>query len=1087
MLTLQQSNANHVNQNLNRFGRNNFVIRREINFLRKRVDALARWRNNLHFHMHCKHNNITPHYLQIKTLARGIKVPHIIRQAERALISSQITTCTEEVTTLLKTITRTEHRLQRTLSAAAFTHVNRTNDKHYYKAFNKARATQIKKFHKIKQQQQQRTHGPAPNPATTPAHNTSPKTLTPAPFDFLPAFCRAPTTTTSVHTIAMQTSAPTTAPKTISITPSNTAASAHAPSTLGSNDQNVGAATGDGDGGDIGGGGYTSAFGGEELPRQRGHGPFLRGPDGEELCAEVTAEEADKIRKSWVKNDEDIPLDEITVEALQDGLTFKPTPKDLPAAAVIVAVEAAARLMGPDSEQAANIRNVALRKMKAFKQTRRNTTNAKNAAINRLKLQRTIVIGKADKGTATVVMREATYRLKMRDIVTDRTTYLPLKSDPTASYKRELTTYLLHRVKRKGYVSEAKYHLMRPSTNLAPRIFGQPKIHKDGTPLRQIIAGRTSITKGTTKELARIIGPLTGKTKHHVKDSKHLVSFLHNLVVKPDHILASFDLVGMFTNIPFEQAIEKVGEMLRNDTTLKDRTKMPVETILDLLKMTTRMTYFVWEGDHYQQTKGGPMGSSTSSPLSDAYMEWFEHHATTAYDTKDQNKKPEDILQFWLRKADDTLVSIHKDHIAPFLEWLNTIHSDLKWTCEVEKEGRINFLDVTIIRDSNGSLTFEVYRKPTHTGQYIQATSNAPRSHMISTVRALTQRAYDICSTPEARERELARVRKELAINGYSLKLYNRGRYRPNAPGASGAGTQAITDPNSQSTGTTPSRPESTTRKGHVQLPHIPGISDILARLCRKEGISTSFTSRGSLGEQLVHLKDPIDRLDTSDTIYHIKCGGGPTTDCNHTYVGETGRSTRIRMGDHRASTKHGDQTYASPVYEHTFSEDHYFGSENVTVLDTDDNWSTRGLKEAVFIKATQPDLNRDQGRGKIPGFWTPTIRRFITPGALRRIEADKGRTDQGWSITATQNPSQPQTQPQTQAQSPTHHSDPATAGANPGPAQACSTQTTTAKRGPGRPPGPRTSQTTAKSIAPSTHTMTTRRTTRRMDMGDDR
>ena len=114
----------------------------------------------------------------------------------------------------------------------------------------------------------------------------------------------------------------------------------------------------------------------------------------------------------------------------------------------------------------------------------------------------------------------------MRDIVTDRNTYIELKSDPTAGYKRKLTSYLLHEVKGKGYIDEAKYRLMRPGTNMAPHIFGQPKIHKDGTPLRQIIAGRRSVTRGITRELARIMGPLTGKTKHHVKDSKHLISLL---------------------------------------------------------------------------------------------------------------------------------------------------------------------------------------------------------------------------------------------------------------------------------------------------------------------------------------------------------------------------------------------------------------------------------------------------------------------------------------------------------------------------------------------------------------------------------
>ena len=177
--------------------------------------------------------------------------------------------------------------------------------------------------------------------------------------------------------------------------------------------------------------------------------------------------------------------------------------------------------------------------------------------------------------------------------------------------------------------------------------------------------------------------------------------------------MVSFDLVNMFTSIPVDEAIDRIRTYLLNDPTLKDRTNMPVDVIVKLLQMSTSMAYFVWKGTHYRQTKGAAMGSSTSSPISNAYMEGFEQKATTQYDTGDHNTTPEDILQLWLCIADDTLTFIDEDHIKPFHDWLNSIHPDLQWTYKVEKEGRINFLDVTIIHAQDGSLSFEVYRKPT--------------------------------------------------------------------------------------------------------------------------------------------------------------------------------------------------------------------------------------------------------------------------------------------------------------------------------------------------------------------------------------
>jgi hypothetical protein len=51
-------------------------------------------------------------------------------------------------------------------------------------------------------------------------------------------------------------------------------------------------------------------------------------------------------------------------------------------------------------------------------------------------------------------------------------------------------------------------------------------------------------------------------------------------------------------------------------------------------------------------------------------------------------------------------------------------------------------LDLTILRQPDGSMEFNVYRKPTHMDQYIPWDSDQPLHHKGSTVHALTRRAY---------------------------------------------------------------------------------------------------------------------------------------------------------------------------------------------------------------------------------------------------------------------------------------------------------------------------------------------------------
>ena len=60
-----------------------------------------------------------------------------------------------------------------------------------------------------------------------------------------------------------------------------------------------------------------------------------------------------------------------------------------------------------------------------------------------------------------------------------------------------------------------------------------------------------------------------------------------------------------------------------------------------------------------------------------------------------------------------------KDYVDGFLQHLNSQQPAIRFTMEIEKDNTIPFLDTSVSRDSNGLLTTTVYRKPTHTDQYL--------------------------------------------------------------------------------------------------------------------------------------------------------------------------------------------------------------------------------------------------------------------------------------------------------------------------------------------------------------------------------
>ena len=71
-------------------------------------------------------------------------------------------------------------------------------------------------------------------------------------------------------------------------------------------------------------------------------------------------------------------------------------------------------------------------------------------------------------------------------------------------------------------------------------------------------------------------------------------------------------------------------------------------------------------------------------------------------------------ISLWKRYADDTICFIKLPSIKKVLETLNSYHTNIKLTIEIETENKILILDVLLIR--NNSLTStKVYRKNTNT------------------------------------------------------------------------------------------------------------------------------------------------------------------------------------------------------------------------------------------------------------------------------------------------------------------------------------------------------------------------------------
>ena len=94
-------------------------------------------------------------------------------------------------------------------------------------------------------------------------------------------------------------------------------------------------------------------------------------------------------------------------------------------------------------------------------------------------------------------------------------------------------------------------------------------------------------------------------------------------------------------------AVEVIKGRLQQDTELPKRTILSTNNILELLEFCLNNTYFLFQNQYFEQTKGAALGSPVSPIVANFYMEAFEDRAiNTALNP----------LRMWRRYVDETVV-----------------------------------------------------------------------------------------------------------------------------------------------------------------------------------------------------------------------------------------------------------------------------------------------------------------------------------------------------------------------------------------------------------------------------------------------
>ena len=357
-----------------------------------------------------------------------------------------------------------------------------------------------------------------------------------------------------------------------------------------------------------------------------------------------------------------------------------------------------------------------------------------------------------------------------------------------------------------------------PQVQSPSKIYGLPKVHKTGTPLRPIVSSRGSITYGVAKELTHIIKPLVGQSPDHLKNTQHFIQQLQGKRLQPGEVITSFDVKALFTSVPVQPPVQIVKQRLQQDNTLPQRTSMSIPQITSLLEFCLTHTYFLFQGKYYEQVQGAAIGSPISPLIANIFMEEFE--------VKALNSIPYP-LHFGSGLLMTPLSSTRQNTVRTYFSTSTTRTHTYNSQWNQHNKAHFHFWTLLSTIEPDNTFSTTVYRKPTHTDQYLHWDSNHHITAKQSVLNTLAHRAKIVSPTQDKMDRELQHIKTALQHCQFPSWALNQWQYKFTHPIQHTTTTTTSTSNNN-------SPAENNRNKVTIVVPYIPNTDEKFKKLCKK-------------------------------------------------------------------------------------------------------------------------------------------------------------------------------------------------------------------------------------------------------------
>ena len=397
-----------------------------------------------------------------------------------------------------------------------------------------------------------------------------------------------------------------------------------------------------------------------------------------------------------------------------------------------------------------------------------NTYNVNFMTIQSIKNIKSIVIRKADKSSSFVILDKISYDREILNQLSNTKFYKPLDQPLHPTNRTILNNVIKSACKRKLIDNNTFKFLYVNETYNTRQFYVLPKIHKplskwtdlSTPPGRPIISDVNTESSKVAFFIDYYINKFSTKLNSYIANSYDFVNKIKGIVIENTDILVTGDVNSLYTNMNLNRTLAVVKRIFKKFP-VKER---PDDLLLNLLEFTLKNNDFEYNGKFYLQIHGCAMGKKYSPGLANLYLESLDNFILKQ-GPKIYFRYLDDIFLIWNNENPTEFNNFQRD--------INNIIPDIKVDLQQNKAS-INFLDVTIYKDSNNSLQTKVFFKNTDNRLLLHKSSCHPPHTFRGIIKSQFIRYKRLCSTQEdflSACNDLRKLHLKLGYSNNKMKL----------------------------------------------------------------------------------------------------------------------------------------------------------------------------------------------------------------------------------------------------------------------------------------------------------------------------